>query len=413
MSDSLPLRLRPLLLAGLLLAGLLLTGGCGGGHPYPVTDGAPPMTAYILPPSEGATADGPRLRITVPRSDLVFQREGEALSGGLEVTVVAWREGRQVGGAVSRRQLELEDWAATREDSLFTLELPVVLEGRSDVQLEVRARSLGTSRRWVRRIPCPLTAWTPLPLELVDWSWNADRQGVLDPEARQLRVNLDLVRRPPVPWPADGFGVGLRLASPLGPEHRHLRPLDRAEAAGDTLHLTVAIPADSLPLGNYQLTVGLGAIDRGGSDLQIRARAALQSLQPDLQDGATWHDHLVWLGPRLEDARRRELEVAAPADRPALFASFWPTPGALRAHLLRILEADRRFAFARRGALTDRGLVFVERGEPERIERKGSPGDRFQRWEIWFYGPDGPVFTFLDSHGLGEYRLIRREGNSH
>lgn len=401
-----PHRFSPLLIWALAL---LLITGCAGGSRRAAGDAPGPMTAYILPAAP-ASNPGPRLRITVPRSDLVFRREGGVITGGLEVTAVAWRAGRQVGGGVSRASLEVADWDASRQDSLFSLEMPLTLEESTAVDLEVRVRSLGSSRRWVRRIPCPPSAWQPLAFTLVAWDWNADASGVLPTDADSLRLDLTLARQPSVPWPPEGFGLGLRLASSRRPASKVLLSLDPARAAADTLRLPMAVAAARLPLGAYELEVGLGDTDHGGGDLQIRSRRKLRSLVLDLESRENWQEHLDWLEYRLGPGPMERLAaLPAPQRKAALLQVF--SAGELRRHLLRIVEADERFAFSGRGALTDRGRVFVQHGEPARIERKGSPGDRFQRWEVWFYEPDGPVFTFLDSHGLGEYRLIQRENS--
>ncbi len=81
-------------------------------------------------------------------------------------------------------------------------------------------------------------------------------------------------------------------------------------------------------------------------------------------------------------------------------------------HLLAILEADQRFDGAERGARTDRGRAWIRYGAPDHLEHKGNMQGRYRRWEIWHYKDLGMVLTFLDSHGLDEYRLIETEFSS-
>ncbi len=76
----------------------------------------------------------------------------------------------------------------------------------------------------------------------------------------------------------------------------------------------------------------------------------------------------------------------------------------------RIAEADRRFREeASAGHRTDRGVVFVLYGEPQRIdyqpgEFKGEPPH-----EVWTYGPDSPLG--LDGKKPArQYRFVQRDG---
>lgn len=261
----------------------------------------------------------------------------------------------------------------------------------------------------MRRIPCPPSAWAPQPLTLADWHWNAGPDGLLPVGADSLALEMALVRHPATPWPGQGFGVGLRLQGAQGPGGVVLQPLSSEVDTTDTLRVRLGLAAGRLPLGIYSLELGLGELGDGGRHLQIRTRRRLRSLVLDFADDEVWRQHLDWVEHLLPEGRRESLLEAAPAERRALFDALWGDSRRRRDHLLRILEADERFADTRRGAATDRGRAYVRLGPPDRLERKGSPGDRFRRWEIWFYEPDGPVLTFLDSHGLGEYRLIRRD----
>ena len=82
-----------------------------------------------------------------------------------------------------------------------------------------------------------------------------------------------------------------------------------------------------------------------------------------------------------------------------------PVREAQRAHLLRIIEADDRFGRFGRGSLSDRGRVLIRYAEPTRFDRHAGDSAREQQWEVWYYSGLGLRFTFVDRHGLGDYRL--------
>jgi GWxTD domain-containing protein len=98
---------------------------------------------------------------------------------------------------------------------------------------------------------------------------------------------------------------------------------------------------------------------------------------------------------------------------------FWekrdPTPGTpaneyYAAYYQSFDEANRRFRLSGAGRVdgwrTDRGRIFLKRGEPEETLRRPMSGDT-PPYEAWKYTRPRPLkYVFLDQSGLGDYRLI-------
>ena len=74
-------------------------------------------------------------------------------------------------------------------------------------------------------------------------------------------------------------------------------------------------------------------------------------------------------------------------------------------HLLRIVDADARYGGFGRGALSDRGRVFIRWGEPDRVETARDARLPGASWEIWIYEDEQRRFHFHDAHGMGDFRL--------
>ena len=125
-------------------------------------------------------------------------------------------------------------------------------------------------------------------------------------------------------------------------------------------------------------------------------------------------DQLAYIGSNEEIDRLRE--VTAPEERKRAFEEFWsnhdPSPGTpenelRREFYQRISVANERFsAFNRDGWRTDRGRIYIQYGEPDRIEDQpmGLGEYPYQRWYYFRYGAYR-VFTFVDQFEDGDYRL--------
>lgn len=110
----------------------------------------------------------------------------------------------------------------------------------------------------------------------------------------------------------------------------------------------------------------------------------------------------------IEDAETAELKEQR-------FREFWkkhdPTPGtnkneAFDQYYARIQYANERFDAFMEGWRTDRGMIFVIYGPPDSVDRTANFNDQRQI-EIWRYNIENLEFVFIDTSGLGDFRLNR------
>ena len=130
-------------------------------------------------------------------------------------------------------------------------------------------------------------------------------------------------------------------------------------------------------------------------------------------DDRTWRRHLAWLEHKFPDDVLAGLKDLPPEARKRAWRDLWLTSGGdpdleRRRHLDLIVEADRRFSASKRGALTDRGRAWIRYGPPDEIGRVADDQTRGAGWEHWRYEALNIRLTFLDAHGLGDYRLLER-----
>jgi GWxTD domain-containing protein len=78
---------------------------------------------------------------------------------------------------------------------------------------------------------------------------------------------------------------------------------------------------------------------------------------------------------------------------------------ALEEYLTRVRIVTERFSAMGPGWRTDRGRIYIQYGEPERIERLTDSQYRGE-YEIWRYYSLNRVFVFYDMFGLGDFRLV-------
>lgn len=109
-----------------------------------------------------------------------------------------------------------------------------------------------------------------------------------------------------------------------------------------------------------------------------------------------------------------EIEHAPNAlEKQKRFLDFWEkrNPGGGSAHnalmeeyYARVAYANRNFTHYQEGWKTDMGMVFIEFGPPQNIERHPFESDS-KPYEIWYYYDQNRQFIFVDDSGFGDYHL--------
>ena len=103
------------------------------------------------------------------------------------------------------------------------------------------------------------------------------------------------------------------------------------------------------------------------------------------------------------------------SDYPKILNEYWkkfdPTPETSYNEIMfeyysRIDYANREFRGIGKdnGAKTDRGMIYIKYGKPEKIERISNP--QGQIIEVWTYVNPERKFSFIDKKGTGNFTLI-------
>jgi len=395
--------------AGLLAAAVLLAASAPAaarGRPIPGT--ALDVSVSTTYDDQGRPAAVVHVR--VPHRGLVFTREGEGYVAVLQAAVVAERDGRRVGGGFAEAAARVAAYEATRSDERLACDVTAALDGEGPVRLELTARVRGTERVWRTDLRFDPGAGSGVPWYFAGFDWNvpADAAG-LATAADTLRAAVTLVRLPGRDGAAPPAATSLVFrVTDAGGDERVVGREALPAAAADTLRRRLETPARSLPFGPLRLDVSLET--DGGRRLDLAPGRDLVNLRVDWRDDGAWRLHVDWLDGILDGEARRAL-AALPADaRPAAWRALWAArpPGEQpdeAGHLLRIVEADRRFGQFGRGALSDRGRVHIRLGPPDSVESQGLDLSYPGQWEVWYYRRAGVLYRFYDAYGLGDFRL--------
>ncbi len=417
------------LVAGLLAGWLLgsgLLGGCGGkaGAWLDARRDHAALAAWVTMSQDSTGAVRPLVVVSVPHAQLVFRRDGDVYAAGLEARVVAWRGEQQVGGGVARTAVQLEHYAATRTQMPLEVAVPLHVRGEEPVELAVTAQALATTRVWRRALAFAPRAVAAMPI------WIADLRTDLEPApdgalmvpaaADSVRLAVVLRPRPDDPaWPEGGVDLVSEVTGAALAQPRRLRTPIAGPVGAAQSFVEQAWPADQLPFGRLRLRVLLEA-QQAGQRWQLPREPALSvvNLRVDVRQDRSWRRHVAWLEGLLPAAARDSLRDVEPAERPAAWSDAWRRIGAgsiemataaEQRHLLRIIAADDRFSGFGRGALSDRGRVFVRWGEPALIETYFDDRVPGAVYEIWNHPAAGLRFIFYDAHGNGDFRLRHTE----
>ncbi len=413
------------LLSVLLVVGLAC--GCMGPHPGD-RDGrrsARWIEMWVAVVQDSAGTVRPCVRVAVPHHALVFRREADHYIAGLELDVVALRDGAPAGGGVGGVRVRLEEYAATRTGTTVEASAPVTLRGQGSVSLEVTVRVDGTGRAWERQLSFDPRSLAAMPVWI-----DAVRTGLvvgpygdleLPADADTLRLQATLRRHAgAAAWPSSGVDLVTELSgSALERTRRRRAAIPTVAMDGDSTLVDQVWPADRLPFGRCRLEVSL-EIREDGEVVKLPRDPAIDlvNLRVPVADDHAWGRHVVWLDGALPSSSRDTLRALPAGQRPDAWRAVWRRVGrrddmapdaARHRHLRRIVDADDRFGGFGRGALSDRGRMFIRWGEPARIETYADGRTPGSVWEVWIYPERGRRVFFHDAHGMGDFRLRREE----
>ena len=169
--------------------------------------------------------------------------------------------------------------------------------------------------------------------------------------------------------------------------------------SGRKMGSTALFDIAALPTGNYLLVLDL--LDDAG-DVLARTERKFDVLWSVYSWGRYEMDALGDLAYVLTESEMEMFKALSPAEREGFLKEFWteldPTPGtgmneALMEHFRRVRHADQHYGGASiRGALTDRGRLYIKYGHPDDIQSHYSDYE-FVQGTRFIEGASDPVPT--------------------
>lgn len=379
---------------------LLLAAGCGGavrlrdpGGAFAFRPGTPNVDLEVTPTLHDGT--GLDVALSVPYASLVFPFMGEDFRTVVETRIRLFSTVDQVlvtrAGIVDTVIVSDEGQRASFDRYEARRRLPVP-PGTYLVEVTVHDRGGGreTRRRLRVTVPDPQAPFLG-PMRL----WAGGRRvlgtGTGSPEGA-WQVRMEARALPPGRLLLLRFPRDTTVALPpyaLAPLRGSLRYQGIRYDAPDTL-LVAPLPAGDdrtadlppLPGGVYRLEAHAGSFAR------TRDLVILPPGYPRVTTLRVMAEALAYLIDG--DPYRALLDAPSEAERRRRFDAFWgrligdrtKAANTVRAYYSRVEEANLRFTSFKEGWKTDRGMVYIILGEPDRIEHRIDA-------EVWYYDTPG------------------------
>ena len=227
-------------------------------------------------------------------------------------------------------------------------------------------------------------------------------KGAIPYGAGTLRLFLEAYDRPA------GDTIVVRAVPRESRETEAWRTEVALESGRPVQGLVVLVDAEVLPMGEVYFEAWVP-----GSRDTVRATALVSF--SDRWVVANFEDMLSLLRYFGAESAIREMQQAAPDQRPGLWRTFWETtdpdpqtPGneAMELYFQRLHEANERFEEpGTPGWLTDRGEVFVTLGPPDEIFDSSSDLEGGIRYIRWTYISARLRLEYLDESGFGRFLM--------
>lgn len=172
--------------------------------------------------------------------------------------------------------------------------------------------------------------------------------------------------------------------------------------------------------GEYSLEVvgfaSAAPVGQRGGRRTLHASVGFRIEVPFFLDDSQYLERVEQLVYVASDAELKHLRAVPRGQRKQAWREFWkqehaPVRGRYvseEEYFERIDHAEKQFAHAERGYLSDRGHVYVLYGAPDQVESRPFDIDS-PAYEVWYYYQINKEFGFVDRFGTGEYVLQNRQ----
>jgi len=405
------------------LAALAPGGGPSAAEPdRPVLRSFQPpfFTVDVAVAVDSTTRTSVRTVISVPYSELSWERDGDGFTAGagfvVELTPRGGR-GRLYGDAWERR-LRVADYATTvsrRNLVLATREFRVP-PGRYAVRVsvqDVRAREVSEVRDHidVKDLSNVPVSFADLELGVADGGgFRSVPSRSFGFESGNLAVRAVLVDRRAGEWPRD-YRYHWRIQDESG----------NVEAEGDT---SVRVTRSAEPVvvrpRHPELFIGSHAFElemREGKT-SWRTSRTFEVEESGPPRGRAFDELLEALGYIADAAEVDAMRNLPPEQQAERWEAFWrrrdPTPETVRNEyqiefFRRLRYADQHFLGFGPGWRSDMGRIYIRYGPPDQVEQRQASATQ-PALEIWYYNQPYRRLLFSDRDGFGRFTLLNAPG---
>jgi GWxTD domain-containing protein len=365
---------------------------------------------------------------------LTYRKQAEQYLAIYEIEVVVYRDKEQVAGTTFEEQYRVESFPRTRSRTDFLInQLNISLEEPGDYKLVLRLRDVQSSQvsesEFPVKIPKKRTDWYMTSFEFarliehaVDTSQFSKSGWLVIPSVSRGyggQGQLELPIYAEIYGPKESAGTPIRISlaaqGPLG--ELMLDTVIETSSLGRVTPLVTSLQVAHLVPGEYDIDIQLATGSEATKRMSRTSRfAIIWSLSALLRtDFETAVEQLRYIA---SDAERDSLLHAPESLRVERWELFWrprdPTPTTpineyRDEYYRRLRYANSAFTVGNRaGWRTDRGMIYIQYGEPDEVERHPFDMDGFPYnapWQEWRYYSDNLRFVFVDRRGSGDYEL--------
>lgn len=218
--------------------------------------------------------------------------------------------------------------------------------------------------------------------------------------------------------PGRRFSATYAITDKIGNEVKRLQRI--FDKPGDTCAYGIGIPISDLQTGAYTLTLIVEDLD---SRQMTSKSVRFHVLRPaSVLTEAEFRRTLRQLRYIATEKQLHGLSVLPPGQRLQGLQEFWesmdPVPETKENELM--IEFYNRLYYSNQyfdssdaeGWESDRGKVYIKNGPPDAVEKVVPEQQAGNVYEIWEYQQLNRKYIFVDSWGVGNFRLFRTASNS-
>lgn len=348
---------------------------------------------------------------------LTFRREGDIFRADYRVAIRIRRDAEIVAAVDATEPVRVSTLRETSRADESVVFQQVLAAPPGSYTLSVEVRDLGSGRQGTQTLPVFVPSFetrhisTPVPVYEVVPREGRDRvpRIIVNPRGAAVLGRDSIVD---VYLEAYGPDAPSTISVALQVEGTQVWSSQvPTTGSGDVRTVVARVPADQVPIGAADVL----AWTPGSRDT---ARVPIFVGFTEGLNATTYADMLSYLRYFAAENRLRALRDTPPRERAGTWQAFaratdpvasTPEHEGIRAYFNRMRQANASYAEPGvEGWRTDRGMVFLLFGEPDRVlDQFTADGARRGRVQQWEYNAEGITISFEDVMGLNRWRLTR------